>query len=243
MVPPSVPGHGFPFRSGQPPVGVPEIADAFAALMTDVPPGSGARGGDRGAFVASFRRRRGGEARAMPQFVRRVRNCGTARPRAASRHRVGAPKTVGFPADALARPTWHDVGNVASAMDTVLLIGETGGLDRSVAAGPSARRGPTLRSALERVGYAVVQAENGAGVIERLSGPLPDLIVVTRPLGDMDTGELCARVRGDSTTERIPIVLLADGSTRPAGGSASADLVFPPSVSPAEVADRLRRLF
>src|SRR6185436_17908549 len=36
VVAPSLPGYGFSFRPGQPRFGVPEIASAFAALMTDV---------------------------------------------------------------------------------------------------------------------------------------------------------------------------------------------------------------
>jgi CheY-like chemotaxis protein len=169
-----------------------------------------------------------------------MRNSGTARRRRGSRT-VEEPRKWRNSRRSHRSASWHAVGNLPHGMETVLLVGETGERGRP-AAGPGGRSAPTLRTALERVGYAVVQAESGAGVIERLNGPLPDLIVVTRPPGDMDTGELCARVRADSTTQRIPIVLLADGTTR-AAGSANADLVFPATVSPVEVADRLRRLF
>jgi hypothetical protein len=175
----------------------------------------------------------------LPQFVSVMRNSGTPRAPAACPDGARACKRADF------RPVrrflcWHVVGNVPVGMETVLLIGETGGRERS-AAEAGGRPTPSLRSALERAGYAVVQAESGAKVLERLNGPLPDLILVTRPPGDMDTRELCARVRADATTQRIPIVLLADGSMRAAAGS--ADLIFPPTVSPIEVADRLRRLF
>jgi microsomal epoxide hydrolase len=55
VVAPSLPGYGFSFRPNQPRFGVSEIADAFAALMTDVLgyPRFGAQGGDWGAFVTA----------------------------------------------------------------------------------------------------------------------------------------------------------------------------------------------
>lgn len=55
VVAPSLPGYGFSFRPGQPRFGAPEMADALAALMTDVLGYQrfGAQGGDWGAFIAT----------------------------------------------------------------------------------------------------------------------------------------------------------------------------------------------
>jgi microsomal epoxide hydrolase len=55
VIAPSLPGYGFSFAPGQPRFGVAEIADAFAALMTDVLgyPRFAAQGGDWGGFVCS----------------------------------------------------------------------------------------------------------------------------------------------------------------------------------------------
>jgi microsomal epoxide hydrolase len=55
VVAPSLPGYGFSFRPHQPRFGVVEIADAFAALMTDVLGYRrfGAQGGDWGAFITA----------------------------------------------------------------------------------------------------------------------------------------------------------------------------------------------
>ncbi len=55
VVAPSLPGYGFSFRASQPRFGVPEMADALAALMSEVLGYArfGAQGGDWGAFVAS----------------------------------------------------------------------------------------------------------------------------------------------------------------------------------------------
>ncbi|HEX2539811.1 MAG TPA: epoxide hydrolase [Caldimonas sp.] len=55
VVAPSLPGYALSFAPGQPRFGVDEIADVFAALMSDVLgyPRFGAQGGDWGAFVTS----------------------------------------------------------------------------------------------------------------------------------------------------------------------------------------------
>ncbi len=56
VVAPSLPGYGFSFRPNQPRLGAAEIADLFAALMTDVLGYRrfAAQGGDWGAFVTSL---------------------------------------------------------------------------------------------------------------------------------------------------------------------------------------------
>jgi hypothetical protein len=55
VVAPSLPGYGFSYAPGQARFGVAEIADAFAALMTDVLGYArfGAQGGDWGGFITS----------------------------------------------------------------------------------------------------------------------------------------------------------------------------------------------
>ena len=131
-------------------------------------------------------------------------------------------------------------------MSTLLLVsGSTATEERPKAERPGPRRGPTLKGALERVGYEVVEAGDAAGALARLgAGPL-DLIVLAGSVPDMDLLDLCVAVRREPTAEKVPFVLVADAAAK-TGGSASragADLVFPASVGPAEIADRLRRLF
>jgi len=131
-------------------------------------------------------------------------------------------------------------------MSTLLLVsGPTPSEQPAKAERSSSRRGPTLRGALERVGYEVVEAGDAAGALARLgAGPL-DLIVLAGSVPDMELLDLCAAVRREPIAEKVPFVLVADAAAR-TGGSASragADLVFPASVGPAEIADRLRRLF
>ncbi|HEY7039621.1 MAG TPA: alpha/beta fold hydrolase [Methylomirabilota bacterium] len=55
VVAPSLPGYGFSFKPGQPRFGVVEMADAFAALMTDVLGYRrfAAQGGDWGGFITT----------------------------------------------------------------------------------------------------------------------------------------------------------------------------------------------
>jgi CheY-like chemotaxis protein len=105
---------------------------------------------------------------------------------------------------------------------------------------------PCLKGALERVGYRVVHAADGAGMLTRLSEqPPPDVIVVAGVVPDMELLDLCAAVRHDPAAKTTPFVLVAEAARR-AGRSASrtgADMVFPPTVGPVEVADRLRHLF
>ncbi len=102
-----------------------------------------------------------------------------------------------------------------------------------------------MKRALERVGYEVVKVDDAAGALARLGNQRPDLIVVAGTVPDMDLLELCAALRRDPVAEKVPFILGADASARTGGAAsrAGADLIFPASVGPAEVADRLRRLF
>jgi CheY-like chemotaxis protein len=131
-------------------------------------------------------------------------------------------------------------------MSTLLLVGgETGSGQASVPDGAGARRGPSLRRALERAGYEVVGVKDGAGALARLSEGPPDLIVLAGAVPDMELPDLCVALRRDPTGEKVPFVLVAEAAARTGRSAArvGADLVFPATVGPAEIADRLRRLF
>jgi CheY-like chemotaxis protein len=121
--------------------------------------------------------------------------------------------------------------------------GKSGGPSGAERSG--ARRGPTLKGALERVGYDVVQAADAAGPLARLGAGPPDLIVLAGAVPDMELLDLCAALRREPAAEKIPFVLVAGavGQTGRAASRAGADLVFPQTVGAAEIADRLRRLF
>jgi len=131
-------------------------------------------------------------------------------------------------------------------MSTLLLVsGATGSEGSSKADRAVSRRGPTLKGALERVGYHVVEVEDAAGALARLVASAPDMIVLAGSVPDMEILDLCAAVRREPTAEKVPFVLVAEAAaqTGRAAPRAGADLVFPASVGPAEIADRLRRFF
>ena len=132
------------------------------------------------------------------------------------------------------------------AMSTLLLVsGATESEQPSRADGFVSRRGPTLKRALERVGYDVVEVGNAAGALARLGASAPDMIVLAGAVPDMEILDLCAAVRREPRAEKVPFVLVA-GAAAQTGRSApraGADLVFPPTIGPTEIAERLRRLF
>ena len=132
-------------------------------------------------------------------------------------------------------------------METVLLVGEppSPGAPPSGNGRSASRPTPSVKGALERVGYRVVNASDGAGVLKRLSEQPPDLIVLAGGVPDMELLDLCAAVRRGPAATTTPFILMGEAVGR-AGRPASrtgADLVFPPTVGPVEVADCLRRLF
>ena len=90
-----------------------------------------------------------------------------------------------------------------------------------------------------------MQVKDAAGALARLGQGPPDLIVLAGIVPDMELLDLCVALRRDPTGEKVPFVLVAEAAAR-TGRSASragADLVFPATVGPVEIADRLRRLF
>src|SRR5262245_65731716 len=129
-------------------------------------------------------------------------------------------------------------------MSTLLLVNSDTVNEKSGPGRPAQHRAPSMKGALQRAGYDVVEVADAAGVFQRL-GDRPDLIVVAGSVPDMDLLDLCVALRKDPVAEKLPFVLVADAAAR-TGGVASrtgADLVVPATVRPTEVADRLRRLF
>jgi CheY-like chemotaxis protein len=132
-------------------------------------------------------------------------------------------------------------------MSTVLLVGEPAQpeLLMSEHSRSAAPHRPSLKGALERVGYRVVNATDGAGALAHLGQQPPDVIVLAGAVPDMELLDLCVAVRHDPAAKTTPFVLVADAAGR-AGREASrtgADVVFPATIGPIEIADRLRRFF
>jgi DNA-binding response OmpR family regulator len=64
-----------------------------------------------------------------------------------------------------------------------------------------------LKRALEREGYVVAQAFNGAELTRELAVAKPDLIVLDVSLPDADGRDILAALKKDARTELIPILI------------------------------------
>jgi CheY-like chemotaxis protein len=92
-------------------------------------------------------------------------------------------------------------------------------------------------------GFRVAEAENGAEALEKASTLLPDVIVMDLSLPVMDGFEATRRLKRDSRTQRIPVVVLT-GHALPeharAAREAGCDLVITKPCLPDQLMDALR---
>ena len=63
-----------------------------------------------------------------------------------------------------------------------------------------------VRFSVEKEGFAVVEAEDGAQALELISDDEPDLVVLDVMMPEMDGTEVCRRLRADSD---VPVVFLS----------------------------------
>ena len=97
-----------------------------------------------------------------------------------------------------------------------------------------------LRFALEKDGFSVVEAANGAQALERHAAERPDLIVLDILMPEMDGTEVCRRLRRDHAT---PIVFLSsrdDEVDRILGLELGGDDYVTKPFSPRELVARVR---
>ena len=83
-----------------------------------------------------------------------------------------------------------------------------------------------LRDPLEARGYEVAEAENGALALRKIVARLPDVILLDLMMPEMDGFEVCRRLKSDSQTAHIPILMitaLSDRKERLMGVSAGAN--------------------
>jgi PleD family two-component response regulator len=66
-----------------------------------------------------------------------------------------------------------------------------------------------VSTALQRAGYQVTVARDGAAALARVAEATPDLIIAAVVLPEMDGLELLRRLRADAATAAIPIIMLA----------------------------------
>ena len=71
-----------------------------------------------------------------------------------------------------------------------------------------------LRDPLEARGYEIAEAENGMVALEKIAARLPDVILLDVMMPQMDGFEVCRRLKTDSRTAHIPILMVTALSER-----------------------------
>lgn len=102
-----------------------------------------------------------------------------------------------------------------------------------------------LRYNLTQEGFAVEEAADGSEAIDRIARRAPDLLVLDLMLPRMPGLELCRRLRSQSDTARLPIIILtAKGAEvdRVLGLEMGADYYIVKPFSPREVVARVKAL-
>ena len=69
---------------------------------------------------------------------------------------------------------------------------------------------------LEQAGFSVLVETDGTRLLEQLDTLRPDLILADEQLDNMHAAELCARVRGHSAGQTVPILVISDLCQTPA---------------------------
>jgi two-component system, cell cycle response regulator len=79
-----------------------------------------------------------------------------------------------------------------------------------------------FRRRLERKGYAVIAAEDGAGAVALTKSEKPDLVLMDLGLPDIDGWEATRRIKADPATTAIPVLVLSAHATTEAREQAFA---------------------
>lgn len=65
-----------------------------------------------------------------------------------------------------------------------------------------------LKKSLEAEDYIVIGATNGYEAIDKAKNEIPDLILLDLMMPEMDGYEVCARLKKDTITKNIPLIML-----------------------------------
>lgn len=98
---------------------------------------------------------------------------------------------------------------------------------------------------LQRHGYEVVAANAGMQALAKASSDHPDLIILDIMMPDMDGYEVCRRLRNNSDTRGIPIIMFTAKTLvddKVAGFEAGADDYLTKPTHPAELASRVKAI-
>jgi two-component system, OmpR family, alkaline phosphatase synthesis response regulator PhoP len=108
---------------------------------------------------------------------------------------------------------------------------------------PNIRR--LIQVNLERQGYTVEVAENGAIALEMVRANCPDLLVSDVMMPEMDGFELVANIRRDPALENLPIIMLTAKTQDKdvmEGYKRGADMYLTKPFNPAELLNFVKRL-
>ena len=92
---------------------------------------------------------------------------------------------------------------------------------------------------LQRQGYEISAASAGGQAINKAAAENPDLIILDVMMPDMDGYEVCRRLRADTTTQHIPIIMFTAKTLvddKVSGFEAGADDYLTKPTHPAELA-------
>ena len=115
----------------------------------------------------------------------------------AAQERIAGEEYGPKPAVAAVAPTARARVAAAPARPTVLVIDDS----------PTIRK--ILSLTLEREGYAVIADADGESALQRLSNLVPDVILLDIAMPGIDGYETCKRIRSDSRTAHLPILMLS----------------------------------
>jgi response regulator RpfG family c-di-GMP phosphodiesterase len=101
-----------------------------------------------------------------------------------------------------------------------------------------------LRTTFEAVDVDLDEADNAASAAAALERSKPDVVLLDVRMPGMDGLELCRRIKNDSATEDIAVVLLtgSNGGTEADGEAAGADAFMLKPFSPLELLSVVERL-
>ena len=98
---------------------------------------------------------------------------------------------------------------------------------------------------LRHEGYEVIAASNGLEGIRKAHNEGPDLIILDVMLPGMDGFEICHRLRAESDTAKLPILMFsakAQEIDKNTGLKVGADDYLPKPAAPAEIISRVEAL-
>lgn len=99
----------------------------------------------------------------------------------------------------------------------------------------------SVKSILKKGGYGVVTAYSGKECLKKLEYEKVDLILLDIMMPELDGWDVCAKIKENKKTEKIPVIFLTaktDSISKGVGRLASADYIE----KPFDIKDLLKRI-